>query len=261
MGTVQDIVSGIDVDQLAAALGQDPAEVTSALSTATGALLGGLENNAGSADGAVGLANALGQHMASPGAGDAVPLGVVDVHDGAKIVNHAIDPEQQRALFSGSQGSLVQKLLPLVAPIVLAYLAKRLGGSLQQAGGGSSGLGDVLGGLLGGQSGGALGGALGPILGGVLAGQAGGQTGDLGGLLGQILGGAQSGSPATTAPGSVPTGGGLGDLLGQVLGGVTQQASASGISIPDPGLPAGQAPASGAGDALGGLLKGILFGN
>ena len=69
---------------------------------------------------------------------------------------------------AGGEG-LISKLLPLLAPIVMSYLAKKLGGGgADQAGGG--GLGDLLGGILGGQAGGAAGGGLGDLLGGLLGG-------------------------------------------------------------------------------------------
>lgn len=264
MGAVQDILSQLDVNQIATALGQSPDDVTAAAEQALGGLLGGVENNLSSADSTRGLVNALGQHIGSPavGSGSGIDLGQVDFNDGAKIANHLLGAEQQKQLFGGAQGSLIQKLLPLLAPIVMGYLAKRLQGSLTQGGSVDSGLGSILGSVLGGGNSGATGGgsndALGSILGSVLGGSGGAQGGGLGSVLGSILGGAQSGSPTTTAPGKVPPGGGLGDILGQVLGGVEQTASNSGLTMPDPGAQSGAGASAGGG--IGGLLKGILFG-
>lgn len=257
MGATQDILANLDVDQIAGLVGSDPQEVRSAASTAIESLLGGVQNNLGDQQGAVSLANALGQHIGSP-AEPSTPIDLtsLDFEDGAKIVNHVLGPDQQRQLFGSSQGSLVQKLLPLLAPIVLAYLAKRLQGGIGNATQtqGSGGLGSILGSVLGGG-----------------AGQA---SGGLGDVLGSILGGGQSGSPATSAPAPVPSGGGLGDILGQVLGGghspaaTTPAAPASlpntgGLQMPDEGAdaaPAGTPAASAQGGGLGGLLKDILFG-
>ena len=96
---------------------------------------------------------------------------------------------------SGLGGDLLSKLLPLLAPIVMSYLARKLGmgGSPEQQGGSGNVLGDLLGGLLGGAGGSAAGGGLGDLLGqGDQRDQRGQQpqgSGDiLGGLLGQILG-------------------------------------------------------------------------
>ncbi len=245
MGAIQDILSNVDVNQIASVLGQNPHDVQSAATIAAGALLNGVENNAAGEDGAISLANALGQHMASPASGDQIDLNTLDLADGASIVNHVLGAQQQQQLFGGSQGALVQKLMPILAPIVMAYLAKRL------------------------QSQGGLGSVLGQVLGGSQAQQSQGGFGD---VLGQILGGSQSGMPNTTKPASVPAGGGLGDILGQILGGgaateqvpqsqqYQQPAQATQGGMADPGL--GQQYGSGAQTpSVGGLLKSILFGN
>ena len=87
---------------------------------------------------------------------------------------------------------MLPKLLPMLAPIVMAFLAnkafsgKKEAPAAQQSAGG--GLGDMLGGLLGGgqQQGGGLGDMLGGLLGGGQKQQSGG---GLGGLLGGLLGG------------------------------------------------------------------------
>ncbi|HUP72499.1 MAG TPA: hypothetical protein VM282_05585 [Acidimicrobiales bacterium] len=79
-------------------------------------------------------------------------------------------------LGSGNKDSMMSKLLPMLAPIVMAYLAKRMTGG---SGSGTKdkaeaddalpgGLGELLGGLLGGSSGGS--GGLGDLLGGLLGG-------------------------------------------------------------------------------------------
>jgi hypothetical protein len=67
------------------------------------------------------------------------------------------------------------KALPILAPLVLAFLAKSFGGRGLGAQGGGGGLGDILGG----------GGGLGDIVGGIVGGGGGGALGDvLRGLLG-----------------------------------------------------------------------------
>lgn len=75
---------------------------------------------------------------------------------------------------NGLSSGTLMKLLPILAPLVMAFLSKQVKGGGAQGGGGlggmlgGGGLGDVLGGLLGGGSGGAGGGGLGDILGGLL---------------------------------------------------------------------------------------------
>ena len=247
MGAIQDILANLDVNQIAAALGQNPSDVESAATTAVGSLLTGLEGNLEDPQGAISLANALGNHIddnnAAPQTG-AIDLGQIDFADGAKIVNHILPASQQQQLFGGLQGALIQKLMPLLAPIVMAYFAKKLSAS--------GGLGSVLGQVLGG--------------GAPQQQQSGGGLGD---ILGQILGG---GAPAQQAQQS---NGGLGDILGQILGGAqaapqaqpqahTQeptwnQPNTGGLTMDDPGADAAAASAPSV-PSVGGLLKSILFG-
>ncbi len=236
MGATQEILANLDVDQIARALGEDPQSVETAATQALGSLLDGLQGNMEADDSAISLANALGDHVddenAAPQTG-AIDLSQLDFNDGAKIVNHILPATQQQQLFGGAQGSLIQKLMPLLAPIVMAYLAKRLQSS--------GGLGSVLGGLLGGQ-----------------ATQPQTQSGGLGDLLGQILGG---GAPAQEVR---QTSGGLGDLLGQILGGGQQAPtpqsypSGGGLRMDESGY-APQAEQQSL-PSVGGLLKSILFG-
>jgi hypothetical protein len=263
MGATQDILANLDVNQIAAALGQNPGDVESAATTAVGSLLTGLESNLGDPQGAIGLANALGNHVdddnAAPQTG-AIDLGQIDFNDGAKIVNHILPATQQQQLFAGVQGALVQKLMPLLAPIVMAYFAKRLSAS--------GGLGGVLGSILGAQGAQQSSGGLGDILGQVLGGgeqQAAQSSGGLGDILGQILGG------GATAKQAQQTSGGLGDVLGQILGGAqaapqpqTQQPTwnqpnTGGLTMDDPGADA-TAASNPSVPSVGGLLKSILFG-
>lgn len=272
MGAISDILANLDVDQIAAALGQNPADVESAAQKAVGSLLGGLENNLGSDQGAISLANALGNHLdddnAAPQTG-AIDLSQLDLTDGAKIVNHILPATEQRQLFGGAQGALIKKLMPLLAPIVMSYLAKRLASS--------GGLGSILGSVLGSQaqaSSGGMGDILGQILGGgTSAKQAQEQHGGLGDILGQILGG----GAAAPAQQQQSSGGGLGDILGQILGGgqeapqtqtqyqqtqyqQPQYQQPGNLTIDDPGADAAAASANSGMPSVGGILKSILFG-
>jgi hypothetical protein len=193
MSAIDDIVAQLPMASLAGQVGSDQQTTEAAVRQVLPALLGGLHANAQDPAGAASLAGALGQHSPDLVEGG-VNLDQVNATDGSKIVSNIFGGQTDQVAQTlggslGGQTGLVQKLLPLLAPIVLSYLTQRLGGQGQAAQGGG-GLADVLGGLLGGQS------------------QSGG-AGGLGGVLGGLLGGSQAGSSS----------GGLGDLLGGLLGG------------------------------------------
>jgi hypothetical protein len=253
MGAIDDILAGIDPDQLGAALGTDPETARNAAAAVIPTLINGLQANAGTADGASSLMDALGQHAGSGLYGDTVDLNAVDTGDGQKIVAHALadDPSRLQAV-SGLGGGLLSKLLPLLAPIVMSYLAKRLGmggaaAQTQASGGSGEILGDLLGGLLGG--------------GGLGGGTASG--GGLGDILGQILGGGAaqpSGVPAGVDTGA---GGAHAGADGDLGGVFNAPGNTGGMQMPSGGdsASAAQRPAPqqpGSGDILGGLLGQIL---
>ncbi len=203
MSAVEEILGQLNIDQLAAQLGVDPGTAEQAAAAVIPSLIGGLAHNADNGHENA-IAGALVQHGGSSLLGSGpVDLGSVDTADGEKIVQHIFgDQSGQMAAAlgqrTGASKSLIQQLLPILAPIVLAYLAKKLtGGSSQQSGGGSI-LNDILGSVLGsgGLGGGAPsqqsagGGVLGSILGTILA----------GGGLDSILGGGQASAPQGQQP-------------------------------------------------------------
>ncbi len=106
----------------------------------------------------------------------------MDTADGEKIVSHVFGGQQDQvasqlagtANLGGAGGDLVRRLLPILAPIIMSYLAKKILGG-QQGGGQASQLpgGTGAGGAGGGAAGGAGGIDLGSILGGILGGAAG----------------------------------------------------------------------------------------
>jgi len=196
MSAIDDIVAQLPMASLAGQVGSDQQTTEAAVRQVLPALLGGLHANAQDPAGASSLAGALGQHSPDLVEGG-VNLDQVNPAEGSKIVSNIFGGQTDQVAQTlggslGGQTGLVQKLLPLLAPIVLSYLTQRLGGQTQATQGGG-GLADVLGGLLGGQ--------------GPAAGPTG--AGGLGGMLGGLLGGGQ----ASSAPG------GLGDVLGGLLGG------------------------------------------
>lgn len=198
MGATQDILGNLNIEQLAGMLGVDAGTAESAAAAAIPTLLGAFQANSADPAGAEALAGALSQHADS--GIDGSDLSAVDTADGLKIVQHALADDPQRlSAVQGVGGDLLAKLLPILAPIVLNYLAKKFlgGGAPAAATDSSSMIGDLIGGLLGGSSGGSSAGsdALGDLIGGLLGGGAApaqtkqaSSTDALGDLLGQILG-------------------------------------------------------------------------
>ena len=157
---IDELVSQLPIDQLAAQLGADPEEVKRASRQSVGALVGGMQANAQDPGGAASLTEALGQHS-----GDALDgltdVGRIDTDDGDKIVGHVFGDQRDAVvsqLGGTGGGGLFAKLLPMLAPLVMGWLAKSMsgGGAREPAAGGDAGgggLGDMLGGLIGGGEG------------------------------------------------------------------------------------------------------------
>ena len=200
MSELQDILRQIPVDQIAGLLGTDRQTAQTAVEAAVPTLLAGMQNNAQASDGAASLESALGQHQDGLLEGG-VDVSQVDTADGEKIVSHVFGGQQDQVAsqlagtsqFGGVGGDLIKRLLPILAPIVMSYLANKvLGGRGPSAGAdGSDGAGGS-----GGAGGIDLGGILGGILGGGAAAGGTGGMGGLGDLLGGLLGGGQPSSQA-----------------------------------------------------------------
>ncbi len=222
-GGIDELMSQIPIGQLAGQLGVSEAEAEQAVRTALPALLGGMQANAQDPAGEASLAQALSQHAgALPDGG--IDLGQVDTDDGAKIVRNVFGDNEEAVVnqlggVGGLGGGLIAKLLPMLAPLLLAFLGKKVlgggGGGATDAtssdrapsgsGGSASGMGPGAGGMSSGPSD-EGGGGLGDILGG------GGGGGGLGDILGGLLGGGAGGAGGGGL-------GGLGDVLGGLLGG------------------------------------------
>jgi hypothetical protein len=197
-------------------LGVSQDEAGAGIAAALPALVGALAGNTSTPRGEQALAGALGRDhdgslLESLGGMLAGSLGG-RATNGAGILGHILGDDSNQdnvvnslAGRSGVSSSLIKRLLPILAPMVLSYLGKQLlsghgspaasgqGQSNAQSSGG--GLGGLLGGLLGQMAGGAGEGAggLGSILGGLLGGAQGQQRQqssgpDLGSILGSIFG-------------------------------------------------------------------------
>lgn len=195
MAGLDDLYAQIPTSEIANKLGADQTQVENAIHTLVPVLLGGLHQNSQDPESASKIESAASDHAASGlldagGGVDQVKEG--DGHQAVATLFGGNDTDQvAAALSSGGAGdsTLLKQLLPVLVPIVLAYVGKQLtGGSQnsapqkQEASAGGGGLGDVLGSILGGGSGNNN--PLGSILGNVLGGKGGGLGDILGGLLG-----------------------------------------------------------------------------
>lgn len=200
MAGLDELFNEIPTQEIASKLGVDEGEVNSAVKTLVPALVGGIQQNVQADDID---SSKLESDVARQGASGLLDGGVsvdqVDANQGDQFVARIFGGNDSNAVASALAGGgagnsdLIKKLLPILAPIVLAYIGKQLtkssapaGTQAQQAPAGGGGLGDILGSILGGAGGGAGGNnPLGSILGSVLGGKQGGALGDiLGGLLG-----------------------------------------------------------------------------
>lgn len=155
MAGIEDLFSRIPVDQIAGMLGVDAEQVQQAAGKAVPALVEGMQANAQDPAGAASLERALSQHGGElDGELDAA---TIDTDDGAKIVKNVFGDNVDgvaHALSGGAGASLIQKVLPMVAPLVMGFLSKQASGGAANAaapqGDGGIDVGSLLGGLLGG---------------------------------------------------------------------------------------------------------------
>ena len=196
MAGLDDLYNQIPVADIAAKLGADQGEVSQAIQTLVPTLLGTLHENVQADDiDSTHLESAV----VAEGQSDLLTGGVnvdqLDEGQGNQMSASLFggnDTNQVASALSGAGaggGDLIKRLLPMLAPIVLAYVgkqfaAKNAGAGAQASGGG---MGDILGSILGGAAGGggaAANNPLGSILGSVLGG---GQGGAIGNILGGLL--------------------------------------------------------------------------
>jgi hypothetical protein len=163
------LLSQIPIGQLAQQPGVDEQTAEQAAQQALPALLSGMQASAADPAGAASLTEALGQHD-----DDLLDGGIdfkqVDTVDGDKIVSNVFGDNRDQVINQlggmggrGGFGNIIAKVLPMLAPLLMTYLAKQFGqlggaGATASAtgGAGAGGLED----LLGGQGGQAVGSAI-----------------------------------------------------------------------------------------------------
>jgi len=202
---INDLFAQLPIGEIAKELGVSKDEAAKGVALALPALVSGLHANAADPKGAASLLSALeGKDTSLVDGG--ISLSDVDTADGKKIVQHIFgaatpDVAPQHGGASALGSGMMKKLLPILAPIVLAFIVKQMTGSkTKTTTGGSGGIQDILGQVLGG----ALGGGS----------SSGGGIGD---ILGQVLGGAAGGGSTKASTGNAIT-----DFLGGLLCGGTK---------------------------------------
>jgi len=142
-------LQGAPLQQISQQLGTDTAQTQDAVSAALPMLLGTLGQNASQPQGAEALFGALQRDHAAGGADLGGLLGSLlgggaesnaAQADGASILGNIFGGNQQRAeenlgQATGIGGSNASNLLQILAPIVMAFLAKRMQGNNLDAGG------------------------------------------------------------------------------------------------------------------------------
>lgn len=147
-------LSGPALQQISQQLGTNPAQTSGAIAAALPMILGAMGRNTAQPGGAEALFGALGRdHNGGGGLGEV--LGAVlggqqgRQTDGLGQLGHIFGGQLPRAesglgQATGLGGDKAQMLLKILAPIVMAYLAKRMFGGPQEAASPQA-LGDILG--------------------------------------------------------------------------------------------------------------------
>ncbi|BBZ13162.1 DUF937 domain-containing protein [Mycobacterium branderi] len=177
MAGLDDLFAQIPTSDIAGKLGVDESEVNSAVQLLVPVLVGGVHQSAQDPDNASAIESEASSHAAR----GLLDTGVnhVDENQGQQAIARIFggnDTSQVAAALSGSgagNADLIQKLLPILAPIVLAYIGKQM---TQQKGGPAPAEEK------------ASGGALNDVLGSILSGMSGSRNKSLGGVLGDVLG-------------------------------------------------------------------------
>ena len=191
MAGLDDLYAQIPTSEIANKLGADKGDVDNAIHTLVPVLLGGLQHNSQDPEHASKIESAASSHAARgllDAGGGVDQVGEGDGQQAVATLFGGNDTDQvAAALAKGGAGNsdLLKQLLPVLLPLVLAYIGKQLSPDAQTTTAQKKeegGLGEILGSILGGGSGDkSLGGILGSVLGG--------KGGALGDILGGLLGG------------------------------------------------------------------------
>lgn len=185
MAGLDDLFAQIPTGDIAHKLDVDESEVNSAVQLLVPVLVGGLHQNAQDPDRASNIESA--SHAARGLLDTGISVDQLDRTEGQQAIAQIFggnDTGQVASALSGAgaaNSDLLQKLLPILAPIVLAYIGQQMtqktpASTKEEASGGA--LNDVLGSILSGMSGSGNK-SLGSVLGNVLGNKAGEVLGGL----------------------------------------------------------------------------------
>lgn len=208
MANISDLLNSDLGKQIISGIGQQTGtsekDTASVVSAAAPVLMGMLQKNASSEQGAAGILGALSKHDGSILDNLSGFLGSGDTTDGNGILGHILGSKKtsvESAISekTGVSSANTSKIIAMLAPIVMGYLGKESKGKNVQSGGG---LGDLLGGLMGGSANGSSAG--GSILTSLLDQDGDGQLG-----INDVI---------TAMSGNKKKSGGIGGLLGGLFG-------------------------------------------
>jgi hypothetical protein len=159
------LAAGNNASEIGKQFNLDSDKVTQVINSALPTLIGAMQKNASTENGAASLSKALTSHLGDT----SINLSSASLADGSKILGHILGGDSN-SMFSalakqtGTSNSQVSGILSSIAPVLLSLIGK----GQQSSNTGIGGLGGLLGGLLGG-GGSSSGGGLGSILGGVMS--------------------------------------------------------------------------------------------
>jgi hypothetical protein len=221
---VSSIFSGGNLEAISQHLGVSHEETASGIAAVLPALVGALAGNASTQRGEQALATVVdrdhdGSLLDSLGGMLAGSLGG-NKANGPGILGHLFGDESNQndmvntlAGRSGVSSTMISKMMPILAPLVMAWLGKQMRAKVSGDTNQAAPAGGVLG---GGGLGGLLGGVLGQMMGGSNQGASAGGGGGLAQILGGLLGGIGQQAPAQPAPQA--KGPNLGSILGSIFG-------------------------------------------
>ncbi len=158
MGNISELLNSDLGKQIISGIGKQTGtsekDTASVVSAATPILMGMLQKNASSEQGATGILGALSKHDGSILDNLSGFLSSGDTADGNGILGHILGSKKdtvEKAISqqTGVSSANTSKIIAMLAPIVMGYLGKESKGKNVTSGGG---LGGLLGGLLGGSS-------------------------------------------------------------------------------------------------------------
>ena len=209
MAELDGLLNMIPIGDIAKQLGIDENVAKAAVSAAVPVIVAGMAANAQDKGGAKSLAGAATRHAKRGKQFSRVDD--IDTAEGEKIASNVFGAnkpavEKEVAKAGGIDPDLIAKIIPIVAPIIIAFIGNMLLKKQQESGASpeaaeeeaasGGGIGDLLGGLLGGggssSNSSSSGGGIGDLLGGLLGGSSGGSSSSSNGsgeLIGQVLGG------------------------------------------------------------------------